>query len=254
MLDTFSSPEILLRSANTKIVLNEHLMKGIRYSAQVCWDKQGTLYSPPLTFTIPPLPPLSVDAHYVDGILRIDWVDDLNSGAHHWVLKITCDDQPILEKEVNGLSWESSPDGEIEPGTRLHISIYAVASGSDTISPDCIKHEMYIPKPSEKGPRVRDAHNDTSTSSAQVTPPPEVNSSKSSRSGDVWGTGFDSTNDSDDDDGLAEDFDTEYEDESELDEDDDDEMYAYVAHKPIRIRISVPIFFQSPLLTHLTVY
>ncbi|KAF9060285.1 hypothetical protein BDP27DRAFT_429216 [Rhodocollybia butyracea] len=55
-LDTPSTPDILLLSTDTRIILRDGLLRGHMYNAQVCWDKEGTLYSPPLSFVVPPIP------------------------------------------------------------------------------------------------------------------------------------------------------------------------------------------------------
>ncbi|KAK0455246.1 uncharacterized protein EV420DRAFT_590251 [Desarmillaria tabescens] len=100
--DSDDAPCFRLFADSNKIVLNVRIPNGKKYVAQVCWKKEGALYSLPTPFVIPPTPPSSASLKIECQApkVTVEWDTSADSGADSWIVVLRWKDREIFRKET----------------------------------------------------------------------------------------------------------------------------------------------------------
>ncbi|KAF9031685.1 hypothetical protein BDZ89DRAFT_1063829 [Hymenopellis radicata] len=144
---SFEKPFTLIRTClDTTFNFKDNIIPlGRKYVVQICSAKQGSLYSMPYHFSVPPSPPrsesISVVRHQPDQVL-VSWEVNPDEGADAWIVVVRVKDEEVLRKEVStpkldekieGLSTEVSETDL----TGVVVDIYAKSSQCDgLVSPN----------------------------------------------------------------------------------------------------------------------
>lgn len=96
----------------------------------MCWNKNGALYSLPLSFAIPPSPPSSASLKIECQAQKVavEWDTSPESGADSWIIVLKREDRKIFRKEVNTLKVEPLLDEGLGNDYLLVVEVYAKSS------------------------------------------------------------------------------------------------------------------------------
>ncbi|KAK0473970.1 hypothetical protein IW261DRAFT_1569340 [Armillaria novae-zelandiae] len=164
--------EVDLISDSNKIILNNLIPNGKKYIAQVCWNKPGALYSLPLSFAIPPVPPssASLKIEYQAPKVTVEWDASPKSGADSWIVVLRLKDRELLRKETDTPKVELLLDEELCNDYSVVAEVYAKSSvcglASTNFASKVVRHEA--PPPSF--PSFRSSHGSSSTAKSSSSP------------------------------------------------------------------------------------